>query len=296
MAFDKSRLVNLDQCVLDALSLFERQQPPQLAFPAFRRPLVVGSGNAAVTGKMLFEGSDAVFADESTYQKKLAAVPGIDGCVLISASGGKHAPAIAKEVRSRGLQVILLTNNPGAPAGVFASQTRVFPKNPEPYTYNTSTYLGMILAKTRESPAAIRKFLLGLKFPANLGKYDSVFMIVPEEFEPAREMFLTKFDELFGSKVSGRAFTPEQAKHAKTVVQSDTELFIGLGVKSAQFGKKGLDIPLPKGASYATLIAAGYFAIGKIQSQHPPYFKDSIEEYAKRASHSFGQEIKPIAD
>jgi len=296
MAFDRSRIINLDQCVLDALTLFTREKPPSLDLGFFKRPLVVGSGNAAATGKIFFEGTDAVFADESTYLKKLEAVPGIDGCILISASGGKHAPLIAGEVRDKGLQVVLLTNNRSAPASKLASKTYVFPKNSEPYTYNTSTYLGMILGKTGEDAAEIRKFLLNLRLPADFGKYDSVFMIVPDEFESAREMFLTKFDELFGPKVSGRVFTLEQAKHAKTVVPSDTELFISLGAKNTQFGKHRLDVPLPKKASYASLIAVGYYVIGRIQAQHPPYFKDSIEAYAASASKIFGQEIKPMVD
>ncbi|MCX8197937.1 MAG: hypothetical protein N3F07_01950 [Candidatus Micrarchaeota archaeon] len=289
-----SEMPDLDQCVLDALSLFLRTPLPALALPDFKRPIVVGSGNAATTGKILFEGQDAIFADESTFGAKLASIPSIDGCILISASGGKHAPMIAKKAREKGLQVVLLTNNPSAPASNFASQTILFPKNKEPYTYNASTYLGMILAKTKESPAAILRFLRRLKAPSNLAKYDAFFILVPERFEPAREMLLTKFDELFGPKVSGRAFTPSQAMHAKTVVRSESELFIGLGAKTSKFSSSGWDIPFPKSYSYAALVAAGYFAIGKIQSQHPPYFKRSLPYYAKIASKMFRQKIKPI--
>ncbi|MEM4634139.1 MAG: hypothetical protein QW275_03225 [Candidatus Anstonellaceae archaeon] len=296
MNFGKSALPTLDECVIDALSLFACQPPPKLDLPHFSRPLVVGSGNAAVTGKILFEGSDAVFADESTYLAKLSSIHSIDGCVLISASGGKHAPIIAKEVSKRKLPIILLTNNPNAPASKFASHTIVFPKNPEPYTYNTSTYLGMVLAKTGENPLLIKKFLEGIRVPSNLGKYNAFFILVPLEMEPVREMFLAKFDELFGPKVVGRAFTLEQAKHAKTVVGSDSELFIGLGESARRLSRRCLDISLPPKASYATLIAAGYYIIGKIQGQHPPYFKDSIESYLERASKDFHEKIPLIVE
>ncbi len=96
--FDASAFPDLDECVLNALDLFERNGLPQLSLGEYKRPLVVGSGNAAVTGRILFNDKDAVFADESTYSRKLEAVNGIDGAILISASGGKHAPGIAKNL------------------------------------------------------------------------------------------------------------------------------------------------------------------------------------------------------
>ena len=48
---------------------------------------LVGSVNAAATGRILLEKADAVFANESTYEAKLASIRGIDGATLISASG-----------------------------------------------------------------------------------------------------------------------------------------------------------------------------------------------------------------
>src|SRR3989344_1638876 len=151
------KLINLDQAFLNALKLFQEQRLPTLKLPSFKRLLVVGSGNAAVTGKILFQGTDAVFADESTYLQKLNVVKSIDGAVIISASGGKHAPIIAKELQKRKKKVILLTTNINAPAREYVDEMIVFPKQSEPYTYNTSTYLGMILSKTKENPKIILK-------------------------------------------------------------------------------------------------------------------------------------------
>ena len=37
-------------------------------------------------------------------------------------------------------------------------------------------------------------------------------------------------------------------------------------------------------------------AIGKIQSQYPPYFQNNIEDYIKRASKVFGYELKAIVE
>jgi hypothetical protein len=296
MEFNKSQIKDLDEIVVSALELFSRQKLPKLEIPEFRKPLVAGSGNAAVTGRILFHDRDAVFADESTFLEKLKTIPGIDGAVLISASGGKHAPIIAKELRKRNIWTVLLTNNPQAPAGPLVNKTCVLPRQPEPYTYNASTYLGMILAKTQENPKKILERLKRLKIPQNLRDYDAFFITVSPEFDHARELLLTKFDELFGPMVSGRAFTSEQAKHAKTVVESDKELFISFGYDNKLFGTKRLNIPLPKDADYGAMLAIGYYVIGKIQKQHPPYFKDSIESFCRKASKIFGENIKPMVE
>src|SRR5690348_13359996 len=86
--FTENELPDLDVVTLAALELFEQTELPQVDFKEFKRPLVVGSGNAAVTGKLVFNDVDAVFADESSYVQKLASIPSIDGAFLISASGG----------------------------------------------------------------------------------------------------------------------------------------------------------------------------------------------------------------
>ena len=291
-------LINLDEGVLNALRLFSSHKLLSLDFGHYQRPLIVGSGNAAVVGKILFADTDAVFADESTYLHRLNTVKTIDGGILISAFGGKHAPIIAKEVRKRGKKVVLLTHNSEAMAKKYAHKTLIFPKRPEPYTYNTSTYLGLILAKTKESPQKILRQLNTIKVPRNLNSYHAFFLIVPPQFDLIREMFLTKFDELFGAKVSGRVFTVEQAKHAKTVVPSEKELFISFGWKNTLFGTKAnrWNIPLPKKADYGLMMALGYYIIGQIQQQHPPYFKQHIERYCQEASKVFGQEIKVMVE
>lgn len=293
----KINLINLDQCVLNALHLFTKTKLPPISFN-FKRPLVVGSGNALVTGKIVFEDKDAVFADEGDYKEKLKIIKNIDGAILISASGGKHAPIIAKELKKRKIKTILLTNNPDALARPYIDKTIVFPKQPEPYTYNTSTYLGMILAKTKENPRTILNHIQKIKpkMPTNLHRYNAFCIIIPPKFELIREMFLTKFDELFGPMVLGRVFTSEQIKHAKTVVPSDKELFIGLGIENKIYGKQRLNVALPSVTNYALVMAAGYYIIGHIQKQHPPYFRKNIADYARKTSIAFHQKIKSIVD
>lgn len=295
----KKRLMDLDVAVINALELFSGNIP-DLNLGDYKRPLVVGSGNAIVTGKILFEDKDAVFADESNYKSKLKNIKGIDGAVLISASGGKHSPGIAKFLKKKGIEFRMLTCNENAEAKKFVDEDKffVFPKNVEPYTYNTSTYLGMILAKTKENPEKILDFLRKIekKIPKNLEKYDAYYFILPEKFSEFSEMILTKFDELFQPKISCRAFTSEASKHAKSVVVSDNELFVGVGYDNKIFGTKRFNLPLPKNADYGAVMAVSYFFIGKIQKQNPDYFKKGIEKYCKKASKIFGSKIEPVVE
>jgi len=63
-----------------------RQGVPRLNLGRCQKPLGVGSGNAAATGRILLEKADAAFADESTYEAKLASIRGIDGAILVFAT------------------------------------------------------------------------------------------------------------------------------------------------------------------------------------------------------------------
>lgn len=299
--FTIDTLPDLDVVTLGALELFKDSTLPQIDFHQFKRPLVVGSGNAFVTGKMLFDDVNAIFADESSYKDILETHTSIDGAFLISAGGGKHAIEIAQALQQHSLTTILLTNNKEAPARGFLAPENivVFPKNREPYTYNTSTYMGMLLSKTYEDEQSILDFIHNeviSKIPKNLSSYTAFYLIVPENFSDMCEMFRTKFDELFGPKLMGRVFTYEQTKHAKTVVQDEKELFISFGVENTIFGngENRIFIPLPEDADYVTLLAIGYFCIGHVQKQFPPYYKNRIEAYTKEASDIFGSTITPI--
>lgn len=264
---------------------------------------MIGSGNAEATGRILFSSADAVISDESGVEAALARSADIDGAVLISASGGKHAISVAEKLKVHGLSAVLFTNNPDAPSAEYFSEenVRVFPKNREPYTYNTSTYLGMILKDTGERADEIRTFIdvaLATRTHDDFESFSSYVFILPTEFEALRPMISTKFDELFGPKVNGRCFTTEEIKHAKTVVSDDRELFISIGTKNETFGGEGnrLHIPLPEGAGYASAMAVCYFVVGLIQRSHPPYFKDNIEKYCSEASKVFGHDIRPIVE
>jgi len=287
------KIIDLDICLINALDLFIQKGISQIGSIDFKRPIVLGSGNAAITGKIIFEDFDAVFADESNFIKKLGAIKNIDGAILISASGGKHAPIIAEELKKRNISTTLLTNTKKSSAERLVNKTYFFDKNVEPYTYNTSTYLGMILGKTKENPKIILDTINNIAklIPNDLSKYKSFYIIIPNEFENIREMFVTKFDELFGPMLVGRVYTPEQTKHAKTVTDSGEELFISIGYDNLLFGKNRLNIPLPVNFNYGMLMSVGYYIIGKIQKAKPPYFKENIEAYVEKASVIFNEKL-----
>lgn len=304
--FDPKSLIDLDVCVINALDLFmdSATEFPKPNLAQFKRPLVVGSGNAIATGKVIFDSMDAVFADEGTYQGKLDAIKEIDGVVLFSASGGKHAPVIARDVKARGRKIILFTCNPNSLARNDVDEVHVFPSRPEPYTYNTSTYMGMMMSCMVDNPKAEAKRILDhirkvvdptLKsFGKRLGDFDAFYLLVPEEFELIRVMLATKFVELFARRIARDVFTWEQSKHATTVVETPRELFLAFGRENTTFGQDRLNIPLPKNCTYPGIMATAYYAIGKLQAQKPAWFKESIASFAERASKAFGQKIEPI--
>jgi hypothetical protein len=290
---EKGEIINLDECVLNALEFFNDQKLAKIN-AKFKNFIVIGSGNAETVGRILFEKEGAIFANESNYSEKLKIYPKINEAVLISASGGKHAPEIAKKLQKNKIKTTLFTNNMDAKAKKYVSETYYFPKILEPYTYNTSTYFSMILSKTGEDTKKIKNFLQKLE-QFDFKGMNSFYIILPEYFESIKAMLQTKFDELFGPKICARIFTYEQTKHAKTVVGSDSEMFIGLGFQNKVFGKNRVNIKVPKKFGTLGHLALGYYLIGKIQAQNEPYFKENIEEYVKNASKLFGERIEVIS-
>lgn len=276
---------NLYEVVLDALDLHASYSLPKLKLKPARKRLVVASGNALPTGKVVFKGEPCVFADEGQFRDVLKRETSLDAAVVISASGKKHAPIIIGELLARGLDTCLLTCNGDSDAAKLLPASRVFvtKSKPEPITYNTSTYMGMMLAKTRENPRVIKAHLLRRVKPLLRGfkKYRAFYLMVPAEFDLMREMLITKFDELFGPKLPGRCYTEAQTFHAKTVVPWDKELFISFGFKNAHFGSQRLTVPLPANAGFVSMMATGYYVIGHIQAQFPPWFKRNAEKYAQ---------------
>lgn len=288
---------DLDVAVLGALELLAEVDLPTIP-TKFQRPLVIGSGNAEYTGRIIFKESDAVFANESSYQDTLKRLTNIDGAVVISASGSKHSIEIVKYLKEQQLPTVLLTNNPDAAAAEYLEKENiiVFPKNREPYTYNTSTYLGMILASEGGDPKVVSSYIQS-HFSRDLipgfSSRTAFTFILPGEVSELRGMLRTKFDELFGPKLVGRFFTLEEVKHAKIVVPDPEEIFLNFTYTS--LGKDSeLRLSLPSG--YFGAMAATYYIIGLIQNAKPPHFRTNIARYCLEASAVFGQDIHPIVE
>lgn len=303
--FTLDNIPDLDIAVLGALELFQKKPVPKLKLNVYKHPLVVGSGNAEATGRIIFQDLDAIFASESNFEEKLESVKSIDGVVVVSASGEKHAPIIEKVSKKYGKHITLITNSKGSSAERELDKKHqydeyIFPKNREPYTYNTSTYMGMILGHTGEDPTEIYDFILNkidiTLFP-NLANYNKFYLIVPPQFSGIIRMLQVKFIELFGRNIARDVETSEYVPHATTVAPSD-ELFISFGYENNTWGKPGnrLKIPLPEWVNYGTMMAVGYYIVAQIQKHHPPYFKQNIASYTQFVSQIFKSTINPIVE
>ena len=285
----------LDQVVVDALELLAREPRVRLKLPRAKRRLIVGSGNAFAVGRILFRSEDATFADEGSYLDALRRSGRLRNAVVISASGRKDAPAIIRSLQAKGLRPCLITCDPTSSAAGLVEKNRltVTPSWPEPLTYNTSTYLGMILAGSRaEDPARILQHLstvVSKVISRDLTKFQAFYLMIQSRFDSHREMFVTKFDELFGGRLTGRAYTPQQTAHAKTVVPWQKELIISFGCESGILYREAdkLRIPLFEGAGDAAMLAVGYYVIGHIQRQHPDWFFQNVEAYERRQQRFF---------
>ncbi|MDD5084036.1 MAG: hypothetical protein PHT88_03865 [Candidatus Moranbacteria bacterium] len=280
-------IANLDEIVLQTIDFFNQNRPPKIDLDSYSFPFVIGSGNAYNTGTILFSGRAAIFADESNFRTMIEAYrPAIDKglitqAIVISASGEKDSVWEVELAKKYGLKTTLLTCNADSSAAKVADQTFAYRKIAEPYTYNTSTYLGMVLSSTQESTERIRRFIESLTLPENFSAYDDYSFILPDRFGSICPMLDIKNNELFGPFSLLRAFPEGHARHAKFVIPSERELIIGVGTALEHFGHPDhrLIIEVPEDASFGFVLALTYFITGKIQASKPPYFKDNIENY-----------------
>ena len=290
-----NNLPNLDETVIAALDFFIKNKPPRLNLKAFSLPLVVGSGNAFNTAQIIFSSRPAIIGSESNFKKilsgykKLIKNKVIDRAVIISASGEKDSVWEVKFAKKNGLKTTLLTCHAESTAAKLADRVITYKKLPEPYTYNVSTYLGIILSASQEEARSIKEYLTKLKIVKNLKKYTSYSFILPDEFYAVAPMLEIKRNELFGPFVSLRAFSFGEARHAKFVNNSEKELVISLG-ENKYFGnpKNRLEIKIPKNAGSSFIMALSYYLIGKIQGSKPAYFKKNIAAFCKNGPKAFG--------
>jgi hypothetical protein len=283
------KIINLDENVLRALNFFTKNKPPKLNLNQFKFPLVIGSGNAYNTGSILFQGRNAILADESNVKSIIKTYAPmiknktIKEALVISASGEKDSVWEIELAKKYGLKTSLLTCEADSSSAKIADKVYVYKKIAEPYTYNVSTYLGMILSATQTEPEKILSHIKKIKLQKNFKKFQDYAFVLPDEYGAICPMLKIKGDELFGPHLSLRAFPDGHARHAKFINRWDKESIISFGIKNKHYGdpKSRWDIKLPAGADSAFVFSLAYFLIGKIQSAKPPYFKKNIANYCQ---------------
>jgi hypothetical protein len=281
------KIVNLDENLLTTLDFFSDNAPTAFNLEKYQLPLVIGSGNAYNTGTILFSGKAAIFADESNFKAIIQAYKHvikeglITQAIIISASGEKDSVWEIELAKSYGLSTTLLTCNSTSSAAKIADEVFSYRKIAEPYTYNTSTYLGMILSSTHESAKVIKDFIDSLVLPNTFTQYDSYAFVLPDAYINICPMLDIKKSELFGSHLSLRAFPEGHARHAKFVIPSEKELVISIGCENNYFGIKEhrWNIPFPSDLSFGAILSLTYYLVGKIQASKHPYFIENIENY-----------------
>jgi len=295
------KLPSLAQSTLAALDFFNQTPPPSFNIKTVGLPFIVGSGNAFNTGKIIFADRPMIMANESNFKdklksyKKLIRQKTISQAIIISASGEKDAVWEIKAAKENGLKTILLTCNQKSSAALIADKVIAYQKISEPQTYNISTYLGMILSKTKEDVKSIENFVKNKNFRNKLKQYQAYSFIVPDKFANITPLLDIKKHELFGPHVSIRSFSEGEARHAKFVMPTKKELVISFG-KNKYFGLKDhrLEIKMPRNYDIALIFALSYFIIGQIQEIKPAYYQKNIARYCQEGPKAYGQK-KPFS-
>jgi len=296
-----NNLPPLSETVLAALNFFIKNRPPQLNFSKSVVYLAAGSAGASHACRLVFAKTDCFFGDESNFRQVLKTYrpfiknKTIKEAYIISSSGEKDSLWQIKAAQAAGLKTTLLTCRADSTGVKLANRSIIFGKIPEPYSYNSSTYLGMCLSVTKENPLLIKSFLKRLKPTKNFKKYSFFTFILPDNYKPIVDMLNTKDDEIFGPYSSLRAYTEGEARHAKFICQSDKELVISF-LPNRYFGlpKNRWAIKLPKAAQAGLILSLSYYLVGLIQAIKPPYFKRDIENYClKTGPKPYGQK-KPF--
>lgn len=281
------KIVNLNESVLSALDFFAQNKPPRLDLEKFSLPFVIGSVNAYNTGTILFSGKAAVFADESSFKSTIESYkPALEkglikDAIVISASGEKDSVWEVELAKQYGLKTTLLTCNANSSAAQIADEVLAYRKTAEPYSYNMSTYLGMMLSVTGENPIEIKTAIEQLNFPENFSGYESFSFVLPDKFVNICPMIETKEHEMFGGHVNIRAFSQGHARHAKFIIPWNKELVISFDQENKFFGDPAhrWDVNLPENANFGTMMSMAYYICGKIQESKPPYFAENIANY-----------------
>jgi hypothetical protein len=299
---DNYQLDSLNLSTIKALEFLSQNKLAKINLKKYSFPIVIGSGNAYNAGQIIFAKQKAIFANESNCQEvfkkyqDLIKKKIIKEAVVISASGEKDSIWELKLAKQKKLKTTLLTCSPHSSAAKLADEVIAFDKLAEPYTYNVSTYLSMILAASGEKASDILSFILKLKMPSNFRRYRAYSFILPDEVSSVAAMLEIKKSELFGPNLSLRAFSYGEARHAKFVIREKDELVISLG-ENKYFGhpKSRFQIKNIKNIGPGLSMALGYFLIGLIQETKSNYFEQHIKNFCTDYGYKAYPGAKPFA-
>ena len=283
------KIIDLSQATINALKFLQENKPKKLNLENKKFAFVVGSGNAYNTAHILFSKIPSIIASESNFKEILKSYKPLINkglskeAVIISASGEKDSVWETRLAKKAGLKTTLITCSQNSSSAQIADKVEVFPKLAEPYTYNVSTYLSMVLAYTKEKPDYILNYIEKLKLPKKFKDYKAYSFILPDKYQSIAPMLEIKQRELFGPKLNIKAFSQGEARHAKYVIPWEKELVINIGEENKYFGDKNnrLNIKLPKKHDYALIMSLTYYLMGKIQEAKPDYFKNNIKNYCQ---------------
>jgi len=273
----------LSEVVIDALQFHAGSTSPSLNLNQNESLFVFGSGNALPTGKVIFANYPAIFSDETNFKETIRKFPNTKKCVVVSASGEKHAPIMIDFLLNKSYDVHLITCSRRSSSADITPRKNVFFCDfiDEPYTYNVSTYIGMMRFVDNMNLLSLSNYLSSeiAQFANYLEKSKSYYFILPDQMSAIAQMVVTKLDEIFGSTLCGRCYTLSQTVHAKTVISNTDELFISLGLNNNVIGTNKLNIPMKDYWSYIGFVSVAYYIVGCIQKFKGQKFFEYIESY-----------------
>jgi hypothetical protein len=279
----QSKIPPLSYYVRRALDFIGENRGFKLNLPESRRTLVVGSGNAYWTGRLIYRLSDRKFS----HAEEVQAIHHIDSehedlgdVTIVSATGSRQVVDVAKYAMDKGLKVNSITCNPNSELKAALGERIneiLIPSISEPPTINTASYGMMLYGITGEGPKPITDFLQEINAPSQgYATYDSFSTILPDSMLELGRMASWKMHEIFGRSRGTLGTNATQLIHGGAVRDSDRELFIGIGVGGKVFDRirrvpppeeKRHIVSLPAGFGPLGYFMTTYHIIGMIQEQ-----------------------------
>ncbi|RLI97774.1 MAG: hypothetical protein DRO99_02445 [Candidatus Aenigmatarchaeota archaeon] len=287
-------VATMDEYVRRAIDFFEQAGDYELNLPESDHTLVVGSQNGYLAGRVIYRFAGRVFshAAEVLAKYEIDTKKDILGDVtIVSASGSRNIVPIAGYALDAGLPVnVIVCKEDSEVKREFGDRINeiLVPATDEPPTINTSTYGRMVQGITHEDMKTIRKAIRDAPEPeGGYGRFGAFSLILPDNMPEVAEMARWKINgEILGRQAGTIAAYKTNMMHGAGVIDSEKELYVGIGAKCDEFGTtRGAThhIGVPDGFGPLGYMLLSYHIIGMIQKQYPA-FQERIWEYKKMTS------------